>query len=467
MSMLHYTGTYTDRYQLSMAQVYFLKGQHTHLSVFDYFFRKLPFDGGYAIFSGLEDLIQTLSALQFDAADLQFLEQQGFDKKFIQYLENFRFRGSLYSCKEGDVIFPIAPVIRVEANIVEAQIIESILLNILNFQTLIATKANRIRQIAGARRLIDFGLRRAQGPASYYASRAAIVGGFDATSHVRAGRDYNIPIAGTMAHSFIQSYPNELSAFRDFAAIWPNECVLLVDTYNTLETGIPYAIQVAQEMAARGQRLLAIRLDSGDLAYLSKRARQMLDDAGLHYVKIVVSNQLDEKIIKSLLEQQAPIDIFGVGTNLVTGLPDAALDGVYKLAKINGDSCIKLSENRSKISLPGKKQVHRLLHEDGSFFGADIVSLTDETEFKLMHHPFEPKSLSIEHLRSEPLLHPVFEHGKRLDLPQDIRDIAQYSQGRMSLLSSEYKRFLNPHVYKVGLSERLYEERNQLIRKAR
>src|ERR1035437_3142104 len=384
--MFNYTATYTDKYQLTMSQVYFLKGQKDTKAVFDYFFRKLPFNAGYAIFAGLEDLLGILSILRFDRHDLEFLKEQKYHPEFISYLEKFRFTGNVYSSLEGDLVFPVRPVIQIEANIIEAQIIETLLLNILNFQTLIATKASRMRQAAGDRYLIDFGLRRAQGPGGYYASRAAFIGGFDSTSNVRAGRDYNIPVSGTMAHSFIESYDDELSAFTHFADIQPNDCVLVVDTYDTLKSGLPNAVIVAKRMEDKGLRLNGIRLDSGDLAYLAKESRRRLDNEGLSYVKIAVSNQLDEYIIKSLLEQQAPIDVFGVGTSLVTGHPDAALDGVYKLSMANGKPRIKLSENISKITLPHRKQVFRIIDSDNKFAGADAIAMADEQNVEIMYH---------------------------------------------------------------------------------
>jgi nicotinate phosphoribosyltransferase len=461
--MFNYTATYTDHYQLTMAQAYFLKGQKDTRAVFDYFFRKLPFDSGYAIFAGLEDLISALLLLRFDNRDLDFLEQQGFHSGFIKYLKTFRFNGNIYSSSEGDLVFPVRPVLQVEANIIEAQIIETILLNILNFESLIATKASRLRQAAEGRKLIDFGLRRAQGPGGYYASRAAFIGGFDATSNVRAGRDYGIPVSGTMAHSYIESYNDELTAFKDFTDVQPDECVLLVDTYDTLKTGVPNAIIAAKRMEETGHRLSGIRLDSGDLAYLSKKSRELLDNAGLHYVKIAVSNQLDEFVIKSLLEQQAPIDVFGVGTNLVTGYPDAALDGVYKLSFADGKPRIKLSENVGKITLPHKKQVYRVLDNEDKLIGADVVSLEEEDP-EIMHHPLYPlKTLNIKNNKKEPLLHPVMRNGKRIANPLTLTEIAKYSKDRLKSLPSEFKRFNYPHIYKVGLSDKLKNERDRLI----
>lgn len=461
--MIDYTGTYTDHYQLAMAQVYFLKKRHDRVAVFDYFFRKIPFNGGYAVFAGLEDLLGILETLHFDEADIAFLKQRGMDPAFMDYLADFRFTGTIYSSREGDVVFPTRPVLSVEAEIIQAQIIETLLLNILNFQTLIATKASRMRIAAGDRGLIDFGLRRAHGPGGYYASRAAVIGGFDATSNVRAGRDYDINVSGTMAHSFIQSYDDELTAFHHFAEVRPDDCVLLVDTYDTLASGVPNAIIVGLEMKRQGRQLKGIRLDSGDLAYLAKKARRMLDEAGLDNVKIAASNQLDEYLIKSLLDQKAPIDLFGVGTSLVTGHPDAALDGVYKLALADSKPRIKLSESIEKITLPHRKQVFRL-HTGAGLLGADMVAVSDETEIARMHHPFDPlKSLAIGAYAKEPLLHKVMKNGRRMAPPSSVQEIARYSRKRLGELPDEYKRFENPHIYKIGISDRLKKERNRLI----
>ncbi|MBI6120781.1 nicotinate phosphoribosyltransferase [Salegentibacter maritimus] len=462
--MLDFSATYTDQYQLAMAQVYFKKGQKNHTAIFDYYFRKLPYQGGYAIFAGLQDLLEIIENLKFNDKDLAYLKKQDFDDDFLEYLKNFKFHGNIYAVQEGDVVFQTRPILQVEANIIEAQIVETILLNLLNFQTLIATKASRIKLVSGERSLLDFGLRRAQGPGGYYATRAAMVGGFNGTSNVVAGRDFNIPVSGTMAHSFIQSYDDEITAFRDFAQGRPKDCVLLVDTYDTLKSGVPNAIKVAKEMEARGEKLMAIRLDSGDLAYFSKQSRKMLDAAGLDYVKIAASNQLDENVIKSLLEQGAQIDVFGVGTNLVIGSPDAALDGVYKLAYSHGKPRIKISESIAKVTLPHKKQVYRLRDSEGNCVGADLVSLFEEEEIENMIHPFEPyKQMKVGGLQKEPLLKPVMEKGKNKLTPKTLQEIAEYSKRRLAELSIEYKRFNNPHIYKVGISEALKEERDKLI----
>ncbi|MCG2459530.1 nicotinate phosphoribosyltransferase [Flavobacteriaceae bacterium F89] len=466
--MINFTATYTDQYQLAMAQVYFKSSQKADRAVFDYFFRKLPFQGGYAIFAGLDHLLEILEDLRFSNEDLEFLKKQHFDRDFIAFLKDFRFRGKIRSVKEGDVVFPNRPVLQVEANIIEAQLVETIILNLLNFQTLIATKASRINLVARGNLLIDFGLRRAQGPGGYLASRAAVIGGVSATSNVVAGKDFDISVSGTMAHSFIQSFDDELTAFKCFAQERPQDCVLLVDTYNTLESGMPNAIAVAKEMEERGDKLMAVRLDSGDLAYLAKKTRRLLDDAGLDYVKIAASNQLDEYVIKSILEQEGPIDIFGVGTNLVTGGPDGALDGVYKLAWSGGKPRIKISESITKTTLPHRKQVFRIKDSHGKCIGADAIGLYNETHIDTMYHPFEiTKKMVLKGFEQEPLMETVMENGKKLIAKQSLTKIAEYSKQRLSELPIEYKRFDNPHLYKIGISEALRNERDKLIRESK
>jgi len=462
--MFDYTATYTDQYQITMSQVYFHKGMKDETAIFDYFFRKLPFEGGYAVFAGLEDLLNAIENLRFDQKDLELLEKEGMDKEFLDYLADFQFSGTIYAAREGDLIFPNRPVLSVEASIIEAQLLETLTLNTLNYQSLIATKASRMRLSAGDRKLVDFGLRRAPGTGGYAASRAAFIGGFDATSNVRSGRDYNIPISGTMAHSFVQRYDDEVESFRDFADVRPHDCVLLVDTYDTLKSGVPNAIKVGKEMEERGEKLKGIRLDSGDLAWLAKESRKMLDDAGLEYVKIAASNQIDEDVIKSLIGQNAPIDLFGVGTSLVTGRPDSALDGVYKLSYANGEPRLKLSETVSKINLPGKKQVYRLFNEDGSFYGGEVVALEGETDVDMMYHPSDQKqSRSLSEFEKEPLLKKVFEKGKRISKPRSTAEIAEFCQEQLKKLPGEFKRFDNPHVYKVGLSRKLKDLRDKLV----
>jgi nicotinate phosphoribosyltransferase len=446
-----------------MAQVYFLKGKSEDEAVFDYFFRKIPFDGGFTVFAGLGDLLPMLRDLAFTKDDLEYLRGVGFDERFLSYLEKFQFKATIFAMNEGEIVFPNEPIVQVHGRIIEAQLAETLLLNILNFESLIATKAARMRSVAGNRILSDFGLRRAQGIGGYHATRAAIIGGFNSTSNVKAAHDFSIPVVGTMAHSFVQSYDSELEAFRDFSEMRPENCVLLVDTYDTLKSGIPNAISIAKEMHQKSRQLAGIRLDSGDLAYLSKQARNMLDSANLPYVKITVSNQLNEYVIKSLLDQRAPIDVFGVGTSLVTGPPDAALDGVYKLAYAYGKPRIKLSENLKKITLPGKKQVYRMINGAGSFFGADVITLQDECEQAIMHHPFQPdKSLQLKDFKQEMMLTKVMENGQILKELSGLDKIAAYCLEQVRKLPDEFKRFDYPHIYKVGISGKMLEERNRL-----
>ncbi|SRX56037.1 nicotinate phosphoribosyltransferase [Aequorivita sp. CIP111184] len=461
--MLHISASYTDLYQLTMAQVYF-KTKPKSEAVFDYYFRNNPFGSGYSIFAGLGNILEILENLRFTNEDIDYLKIHGFEADFLEYLRDFRFRGRIFSSAEGDIVFPNRPILQVEGNIMEVQIVETVLLNILNFQTLIATKASRIRHSAGDKFLLDMGLRRAHATGGYYATRAAAIGGFDSTSNVKAAEDFNIPASGTMAHSFIQSYENELQAFQDFARIRTKKCVLLVDTYNTLKSGVPNAITVAKQMESRGDLLFGVRLDSGDLAYLAKETRKLLDNAELKYVKIVASNQLDEYVIKSLNEQHAPIDIFGVGTNLVTGKPDAALDGVYKLSEYNGEPRIKLSENIIKVSLPSKKQVYRMIDENGMFYGADAIGLASEEGISKMLHPFDAtKNLELQRFQKEALLEKVMEKGKTVIAKREVSEIAEYSKKRLAMLPEEYKRFQNPHTYKIGLSEQLKTIRDKLV----
>ncbi len=457
------TGTYTDLYQIAMGQAYFLGGEREWRATFDYFFRKAPNDGGYTVFAGLADALEMLRDLHFSTQDIAYLASLGFDAQYLKHLGQLRFRGTVHGVHEGDVIFPTEPVLRVSGNIIEVQLVETMLLNVLNFQSLIATKAARIRSVAGSAILSEFGLRRAQGLGGLWASRAAVVGGFDSTSNVVAARRYGLQPEGTMAHSFIQLHEDELTAFRKFVQAHPDRATLLVDTYNTLASGVPNAITVGHEMAARGQRLRAIRLDSGDLAFLSRKARAMLDDAGLHAVKIAASNQLDEHIVRSLLQQGAPIDIFGVGTSLVTGRPDGALDGVYKLAAAGDAPRIKISENVTKVTLPGVKQWWRMFDADGRFHGADVVGMVNEAQPARMIDPFDAqKTLSLAGLRGEAQLQLLMNHGEPVQPPAGVDDAARYCRERLALLPDEYKRLEYPHQYKVGISDALHDLRDGL-----
>lgn len=455
---------YTDYYQLTMARAYFKGGHHEDGACFDYFFRKIPYSGGYVVFAGLGELVRLLEGLRFSEDDLSYLRSLKFDDDFLEYLAGFRFRGSIYGMQEGEVVFPYEPIVRVEGSLLECQLVETLLLNCLNFQSLIATKASRMRRSAGQRVLSDFGLRRAQSYGAMSASRASIIGGFNSTSNVLAARDYGIPPVGTMAHSYVESFSNELEAFRAYASIFPDQCTLLVDTYNTLKSGVPNAIRVAKELEQAGHRMRGIRLDSGDLAYLAKKARTMLDEVGLDYVKIVVSNQLDEFVIKSLLDQEAPIDIFGVGTNLVIGKPDGAIDGVYKLASAAGRPRLKISDNLKKITLPGDKRVLRYRDADGMFY-ADCVVLHDESSPQRMVHPFErEKSLDLSGLEFEELFHCHMSDGKAVSGPPALDVLRDRVQARLEKLPEEHKRFHYPHIYKVGISEDLAGLRDKLFK---
>ncbi|HVS96872.1 MAG TPA: nicotinate phosphoribosyltransferase [Puia sp.] len=457
------SATYADLYELTMGEVYFFERKTDIPVCFDYFFRKLPGGSGYVLFAGLEDLLETLEALRFTGEDLDFLRELKFPASYIEFLARFRFRGKIHAVCEGEIVFPGCPILRVEGGLFETQLVETLLLNILNFESLVATKASRIKYVAGDRAVSDFGLRRSHGPGGILATRATFIGGVESTSNVYAAEKYGLPVSGTMAHSFIESYDSELQAFRAFAGVRPDDAIFLVDTYDTLYSGVPNAILVAREMEKKGLRAAGVRLDSGDLAYLARRCRDMLDEAGLGYMKIVVSNQLDEHVIKSLLDQGAPIDVFGVGTRLVTGHPDGALDGVYKLSMSDGKPKIKLSENLSKLTLPGIKQVRRVFDANGLFFGADVIALESEAGVPVMVHPVEPgKSLSIGHLRQEPLLRVVMEDGRRVSPAAMVGDIAAYARKRLSLLPAEYRRFENPHLYKVGLSGELLRLRDEV-----
>ncbi len=463
MSFLRNAALYTDFYELTMAQGYFYQGKSKEIAVFDYFYRDNPFGGGYVLFAGLGDLLRTLLDLRFEPEDIDFLRSKGFHPEFLSYLSTFRFSGTIRSVNEGEIIFPLTPILQVEAPIVEAQVIETLLLNVLNFSSLIATKASRMRLAAGNRTLLDFGLRRSQGLGGIQATVASFIGGIEATSNVYAARDYNLKLSGTMAHSWVQSFESELDAFVAYAEQYPTSTVLLVDTYDTLRSGVPNAIETARHLEKSGNKLLAIRIDSGDLAYLSRQARIMLDKAGMQYVKIAVSNQLDEYIMKSILDQGAPVDIFGVGTRLVTGHDDSALDGVYKLSKFGAKPKIKISENIVKVNFPDKKNVIRYSRENGEFT-ADAICLESEKSVKIMFHPYFPeKNLDLSTFASERLLQPFITKGELVRNLATIDEAASYAKKRLAYLGAEYRRFEFPHQYKVGITRRLMNLQRKLL----
>jgi nicotinate phosphoribosyltransferase len=462
---VHINGLYTDFYELSMAQGYFYAGKQDETAVFDYFFRTNPFNGGFLVFAGLADFLEQLQSFTYDEEAISYLTILGLKSEFLNYLRKFSFKGKIHAVREGELVFPNEPILRVEANLIEAQLIETLLLNILNFQSLIATKAFRVNLAANGKIFSDFGLRRSHGFGGLQASRAAIIGGASSTSNVQAGFMYDLPVSGTMAHSWVQSFDDELEAFRIYAKINPKTSVLLVDTYDTLRSGVPNAIIVAKELEQVSEQLVAIRLDSGDLAYLSKKARKMLDKEGLNYVKIFVSNQLNEHVIKSLEDQGAPIEGFGVGTELVTGKPDASLDGVYKLCVSAGKPSMKISENIEKNTLPGKKMVWRFFDEEGNIY-RDGILLDDEIPGKCewLYHPTQPdKKTQVCKLQREQLLQPVFENGVVLHVMPTPLECHQYLMQRARQLPEEHKRFIMPHIFKVGISSQLLKLRNDLV----
>ena len=452
-----YTGLYTDYYELTMAQGYFLKGMKDTPVVFDYFFRKCPYEGSYVVLSGLQEMLETLTAFSFSGEVIRYLAGYGFNNRFLDWLRNFRFTADVFSVMEGEVVFPYEPCIRIEGTIIECQLVETLVLNLINFESLIATKPARIKLVAGNRQLMDFGFRRAQGLGGLQASRAAVAGGFNRTSNVLSAFQNGLEPSGTMAHSWVQAFEDEYTAFRIYADLYPESCVFLVDTYDTLKSGLPNAIKVALEMKSRGLKLVGIRLDSGDLSYLSKKARRMLDDAGLQFVQIIVSNQLDEYVIKSLMEQAAPIDGYGIGTAIASGKDSGALDGVYKLSMINGSPTYKRSENPTKTTFPGKKVLYRYADQNG-LFQADAIALESEEVIERIIHPFESgKQLMTGNFQQEKLLHKVMEHGKILIEKRAAGEVAAYLHSRIMKLPGEHTRLLNPHIYKVGISPGLYK----------
>lgn len=445
-----------------MAWAYWKDGRTGETAVFDYFFRRTPFGGGYAVFAGWADLLEALKAFRFDEEAIAFLRSDGFGEDFLDYLRSFQFNGRIDSVAEGEIIFPQEPVARVEGGLVEAQLIETLVLNVLNFQTLIATKAARCREAAGARLLSEFGLRRAQGLGGIWGSRAACIGGCDSTSNMLAAQRYGLRAAGTMAHAFVQSYGDELEAFRKYADLHGSNTVLLLDTYDTLESGLPNALTVARELEQRGEELFAVRLDSGELGELARHVRRELDRAGLGGVKIVASNELDEYRLADLLQDGAPIDVFGIGTALATGKPDAALDGVYKLAMVNEQPCIKTSEAPAKTTLPGRKAVARFFDNGGTPV-IDLIHLEDEP----VPESVQPKNsaaspVSVSGLQQRGLLKTVYDGGKPMpDLP-GIGEIAESVRERLAAFPPKYRRLTDPALYPVALGSQLGDLRDQL-----
>ncbi len=467
----------TDLYELTMMQGYFEK-QANETVIFDVFFRENPVKNGYSIMAGLEQVIEYIKNLNFSYEDVDYLRNLGiFSEDFLHYLSGFHFSGNIYAIPEGSVIFPKEPIIKVIAPIMEAQLVETAILNIVNHQCLIATKAARVVYAAQGDGVMEFGLRRAQGPdAGLYGARAAMIGGCVGTSNVLAGKMFNVPVMGTHAHSWIMSFPDEYTAFKAYADLYPNACTLLVDTYDTLKSGVPNAIRVFREMRNAGikPKSYGIRLDSGDLAYLSKKARKMLDDAGFTDAVIAASNDLDEMLIHDLKIQGAQIRSWGVGTNLITSKDCPSFGGVYKLAAIEKDGefipKIKISENVEKITNPGNKTIFRVYDKESGKLKADLICFADETydtsKELLLFDPnatWKKTRLPGGSYTMKELLKPVFIHGECIYTSPSVMEIAEFCRQEKETLWDETKRLLFPHKVYVDLSQKLYDTKTALL----
>jgi nicotinate phosphoribosyltransferase len=465
-----------DFYELTMANGYFRDNKHNQIAVFDVFFRSIPDDGGYAVFAGLEQVVDYIQHLEFNDAEINFLRSKKvFNEDFLYYLKHFKFSCDVYSMQEGTPIFPHEPIMIVKGPLLDCQLIETYILLTINHQSLIATKAARIVYAAEGRHVLEFGARRAHGyDASIFGARAAYISGVLGSSNTYVDYMYQIPALGTMAHSYVQSYNSEYEAFVAYANTYPDNTLLLVDTYNTLKQGIPNAIKIHKEiLEPKGFRLKGIRLDSGDLTYLTKEARKMLDQAGLKDTKITVSNSLDEYLIKELIHQGAQIDTFGVGERLITARSEAVFGGVFKLAaiEVNGELVpkIKISDNIQKTTIPGFKQVYRFYDENGKA-EADVITLHDETINPVEpYHLFDPnfpwKDKVIENFKVVPLLVPIFVKGKLVyDLPS-LKDIRAFAKEEHGKLWDEVLRLEKPHEYYVDLSQKLWDLKQEMIKK--
>lgn len=461
----------TDLYELTMMNAYMQTGKADVLANFDVFYRKKE-HLDFAVCAGLEQVIDYINNLHFEEDELDYLKSLGiFGDDFIEKLRNFKFTGTIRAIREGEIIFPSEPILSVTAPLFEAQLLEAALLNIINHQTLIATKAFKICQEAKGI-VMEFGLRRAQGPdAAIYGARAAIIGGCSSTSNVLTAKMYGIPCAGTHAHSWVMSFDSELEAFREYARIYPNNCLLLVDTYDTIHSGIPNAIKVFDEMKAKGYKPLGIRLDSGDLAYLTKKARKMLDDAGYPDAKICVSGDLDEYIVQSLHQQGAKINSYGIGTKLITSEKTPSLGGVYKLSALQKDGQwepkIKLSDTTIKITNPGIKTTYRI-YDENKMAVADLISLVNEvfdtTQPLTIFHPIDTwKKTTLTNYSLRDLMVDVFVDGKQVYKSPSLKEIADYAKLVRSEFWEEYLRLLNPNTYKVDLSNDLYNLKKFLM----
>ncbi|PAV28701.1 nicotinate phosphoribosyltransferase [Virgibacillus profundi] len=467
---------HTDLYQINMAEAYWADNIHTKKAVFELYFRKLPFGNGYATFAGLERIIDYLQTFHFSESDLDYLKELGYQEDYVDFLRTVRFTGSVRAMKEGEVVFGNEPILRVEAPLVEAQLIETALLNIVNYQTLIATKASRIKQVVGDEPVSEFGTRRAhEFDAALWGTRAAFIGGFSSTSNVRAGKKFSIPVSGTHAHSFVQAYQDEYTAFHKYANRHKN-CVFLVDTYDTLKSGVPTAIKVAKELGNK-INFVGIRLDSGDLAYLSKEARKLLDQAGFVDSQIYASNDLDEYTIMNLNAQGAKIDAWGIGTKAITAFQQPALGAVYKLVSIEDENgqmrdTIKISSSPEKVTTPGLKKVFRIINNHTKKSEGDYIALANEQpEKEAKLHMFHPVHTYIgkfaTNFTAKDLHEDIFRDGILVYECPRVQEIQSYAWQQLNLLWEEYKRSLNPEEYPVNLSQACWDNKMKNIEEAK
>ncbi|MDF2647376.1 MAG: nicotinate phosphoribosyltransferase [Paenibacillus sp.] len=467
---------HTDKYQINMMYAHWLQGTYQQKAVFEVYFRKLPFGSGYAVFAGLERVIHYIQNLHFGDKEIAYLrtQEENYREDFLEALRAFKFEGDLQAVPEGTLVFPNEPLVRVVASMFEAQLVETAILNFVNYQTLVATKASRIKQVAPRDVLLEFGTRRAQeADAAIWGARAAYVAGFHATSNLRAGMLFGIPTKGTHAHAWVQAHDTEEEAFRAYAEALPEQVTLLVDTYDTLRSGVPNAIKTARLLQSHGKSMNAIRLDSGDLAYLSQQARRMLDEAGFPEVKIVASNDLDENIIEGLKAQDAKIDVWGVGTQLITAADQPALGGVYKLVarEKNGEfvPVIKISGNPEKVTNPGFKEAYRIINKKTGKAEADYLALQYEVDIKKgerikLFDPIHPYIFKyIDDYEAIPLLHPIFLQGKLVYEKPTLDEIRDYHAQQLQSVWPQYLRKLNPEVYRVNLSAALWKLKMDLI----
>ena len=467
---------YTDLYQLTMAQGYFLGKKHDVTASFSMCFRKLPFRGGYAIFCGSDTLMEIIDGFKFQEDDIEYLRTLDapgggklFEDSFLDYLSTLQMEVNVLAPKEGSIVFPYEPILRVDGPILQCQLLETALLNCINFQTLAATKAMRIVSAAQGRAVAEFGLRRAQGTGSMWGARASYVGGFASTSNVAAGKEFNIPVSGTHAHSWVMSFDSELEAFREYARLFPTNCTLLIDTYS-VEEGVKNAITVAKEMEERGEKMAAVRIDSGDLTWESRRVRRMLDEAGFEDVGIVLSNDLDEFKIESILHEGAKVNAFGVGTKYACCYDQPTLGGVYKLNAINIDGSwqpkMKISESPEKTTFPGVLNVKRYFDDKGQLAGDMVFDENEPVCQEEMVDPFNRiRSKKLAGLKSEVILHPIMEGGKRVDF-WSIKDARKCAKDAFDNLDYSRKRNIYPHIYPVGLEAELSNKRDKMINDA-